>query len=77
MRHRAGGQKGGSTKRTWFVTCRGCGKRGYGSRKAVRRELKADFPDDNTMAAYRCPLAPELWHFGHPQPGDRDRKDAS
>lgn len=47
-----------------YVTCPGCGKRGYFTRKAAKAAARAF--SLRGLNAYRCALWPEeLWHLGH------------
>jgi hypothetical protein len=54
-------------------TCTRCGKRAYVSRKDARRAARINHPGDQGLAAYQCPQLPDYWHYGHAQPGDRDK----
>lgn len=51
--------------RPWaHVTCSGCGKKGYYSRKTAKRELRAS--GLNGLCVYECKTSPTpLWHWGH------------
>lgn len=57
-----------------WVTC-ACGKRAYFTRAEAKRAMKVKHPHDNQMSTYECTRAPVdgHFHFGHTQPGDRDR----
>lgn len=48
----------------WVTTCARCGKRGYKTRKDAKRAARTFHPGD-TQRPYRCPVLPDLWHFGH------------
>lgn len=56
-----------------YVTCPGCGKRGYYSRKAARKAAQA--ASLRGLNAYRCKVwDEELWHLGHLPDPVRDGK---
>lgn len=47
-----------------FVTCQGCGKRGYETRKLARAAMKAQALQG--VGTYQCKASPTgLWHLGH------------
>jgi hypothetical protein len=57
------------------VTCPGCGKAGFASRRAALRSAAtiAGRPGRRRMRAYRCLLSPGLWHLtSQPKNGQRD-----
>lgn len=53
--------------------CASCRKGAYLSRKEARKAARAHHPGE-ALSAYRCPVDPGSWHYGHAQPGDRDRR---
>lgn len=54
-----------------YVTCEGCGKRGYYSKKTAKKEMSAH--SMGGMCVYRCKLSQtELWHWGHLPPTVKD-----
>lgn len=58
--------------RWWY--CEACGKKTYEVRKIARKAMKAFHPQER-MTTYPCPHQRWGWHFGHPQPGDRDVRE--
>jgi hypothetical protein len=58
---------------TTFVTCKGCGKRGYESRRVAKQAMRASSKQCEGMSVYKCRLSEtELWHWGHLPPPYKD-----
>jgi hypothetical protein len=54
------------------ATCSWCDKGTYTTRKSAKRASRRHHPG-RVFNAYRCPIAPMLWHYGTLPPGGRQQ----